>query len=212
MSGRASWWNDRVLPHLIERVCGSRDVAERRQRLVPRARGRVLEIGVGSGLNLPFYDRAHVTDLVGIDPSQPLLARARERLATAPVPAELVQASAERLPLASASFDSVVVTYSLCSVDDKAAALAEIRRVLSPGGALYFLEHGISPDRSTARWQRWLTPGWRHVSGGCRLDADVLGDFERAGFAIAEHDSGYGQGARWLSYLTTGVALRPSER
>lgn len=203
-----SFWNDRILPHLIERVCRSRDVRQRRELLVPRAHGEVLEIGVGSGLNLPHYDAARTRRLVAIDPSPTLLERARTRLRVEEIPTELVEAPAEALPFADAAFDSVVMTYTLCSVDDKRRALAEIRRVLRPGGALYFLEHGRAPEPRVAAWQRRLNPFWRTISGGCRLDGAVLEELGEAGFTVEEIVQGYGDGARWLSYLYRGVARR----
>lgn len=203
-----SFWNDRVLPHLIERVCRSRDVRQRRELLVPRAHGAVLEIGVGSGLNLPHYDASKVSRLVAIDPSPRLLDRARERVRVRELPTELVLAPAEALPFEAAQFDSVVMTYTLCSVDDKRRSLAEIRRVLRPGGELLFLEHGLAPDPGVAVWQTRINPLWRKISGGCRLDGAVLDELGDAGFTVEEIVQGYGDGARWLSYLYRGVARR----
>lgn len=151
--------------------------------MVPRAEGRVLEVGVGTGLNLRFYEPARVREVVGIDPSAPILERARHRLPDARVPVSLVRASAELLPLDAASFDSIVLTYTLCSVERPAAALAEMRRVLRPGGRLYFVEHGVSPDASVER------------------------ELTTAGFDLEESKAGYaGDGMRWLSFTYEGVA------
>jgi len=204
-----SLWADRVLPHLIEKACRSHAILEERQRWIPRAHGNVLELGVGSGLNLAFYDRARVEKVTGIDPSAPLLARAEPRARAAPVPVELIAGSAEALPFAERTFDSVVITYSLCSIADPARALAEVRRVLRPGGELVFVEHGLASDRRTQRWQRVLTPMWRRVGGGCRLDRDVPAILRDAGFHVDELAAGYVEGASWLSYTFEGTA-RPT--
>ncbi|MDQ3299035.1 MAG: class I SAM-dependent methyltransferase, partial [Myxococcota bacterium] len=155
-----SWWSETVVPRLIEKACRSAEILEERERWVPRAHGRVLELGVGSGLNLAFYDPTRVEQVVGIDPSAALLARAAARVKDAKVPVELQQARAEALPFADASFDSALVTYSLCSVDDLSRAVAEVRRVVKPAGELVFVEHGRAPDRGPQRWQRRLTPVW----------------------------------------------------
>ena len=186
-------WADRVLPGLIEKACRSGEILEERQRWVPRAHGRVLELGVGTGLNLAFYDPTRVEQVVAIDPSAALLARAQARATAAPVPVELRAANAEALPFAAASFDSVLVTYSLCSIDQLGAALAETRRVVRPGGEVIFVEHGRAPD-----------PGPRR----CRLDRDIAAAFLDAGFALPELETAYGAGRRWLSYTYQGVARR----
>jgi ubiquinone/menaquinone biosynthesis C-methylase UbiE len=201
-------WADRVLPGLIEKACRSGEILEERQRWVPRAHGRVLELGVGTGLNLAFYDPTRVEQVVAIDPSAALLARAQARATAAPVPVELRAANAEALPFAAASFDSVLVTYSLCSIDQLGAALAETRRVVRPGGEVIFVEHGRAPDPGPRRWQRWLTPAWRRIGGGCRLDRDIAAAFLDAGFALPELETAYGAGRRWLSYTYQGVARR----
>jgi ubiquinone/menaquinone biosynthesis C-methylase UbiE len=199
-------WADHVLPFLVEKACRSAAILDARRRWIPRAHGEVLELGVGSGLNLAFYDAARVTRVTGIDPSAALLARARPRAAQAAVAVELVEAAAERLPFAAASFDSAVVTYTLCSVDDPRRALAEVRRVLRPGGALIFVEHGLAPDAATRRWQRGLTPLWRRVGGGCRLDRDVPAALRDAGYGADDVHEGYREGASWLSYTYEGTA------
>ncbi len=206
-----SLWADRVLPGLVEKACRSTTILAERRRWIPRAHGEVLELGVGSGLNLAFYDAARVARVTGIDPAGALLARARPRAEAAPVPVALVAAPAEALPFADRAFDSAVITYSLCSVDEPARALAEVRRVLRPGGELILVEHGLAPpaDAGTRRWQRWLTPLWRRAGGGCRLDRDMTAILRAAGYDVDALTSGYTEGARWLSYTTQGVA-RPA--
>ena len=204
-----SFWADRVLPHLVEKACRSHAILEARQRWVPRAHGEVLELGVGSGLNLPFYDAAKVAKVTGIDPSAPLLARAAARASEAPVPVELIRGRAEELPFPDRAFDSAVVTYALCSVDDPARVLAELRRVLRPDGELVFVEHGLARDAGTQRWQRWLTPLWCRVAGGCHLDRDIAAILRAAGYRSTDLGADYTEGAHWLSYTFHGTA-RPA--
>lgn len=202
-------WAKHVLPRLVEAACRGEAIAEERARLVPRAHGDVLEIGIGSGLNLAHYCPKRVKSLVGIDPSAELLERARARAMRSEVRAELALAAAEKLPFRDASFDSAVVTYSLCSVDDPARALAELRRVLRPGGELFFLEHGLARDPSTQAWQRRLTPAWSFVGGGCHLDRDVEAELRDAELDVVELRAEHGGGAKWLSFTYEGVATKP---
>jgi ubiquinone/menaquinone biosynthesis C-methylase UbiE len=204
-----SLWSTRVLPFLVEKACRSATILEERERWIPRAHGDVLELGVGSGLNLAFYDRERVTRVVGIDPSTALLDRARPRGSSAPVAVELLEAHAEAMPFGDGSFDSAVVTYALCSVDDPARALAEVRRVLRPGGELIFVEHGLSPEPRVQRWQHRLTPLWRRISGNCHLDRDHARILRDAGFQLAELAAGYTDGTRLLSHTFEGLA-RPA--
>ncbi|RPI53209.1 MAG: class I SAM-dependent methyltransferase [Acidobacteria bacterium] len=194
-----------VLPHLIE-FAMSRDEATRlRRTYIPRARGIVLEIGIGSGLNLPFYTK-DVTRLYGVDPSAELLAMARARAASASFPVELLNQSAERLPLAEGSIDTVVVTWSLCSVADPVAALGEIRRVLTPDGTFIFVEHGLAPDAGVQKWQNRLTPAWRRVAGGCRLNRPMAAMIRDAGFTIADLRTEYVPGPRPMTFMYEGTA------
>ena len=201
-----TFWADRVLPHLVEKACRSHAILEERRRWIPRAHGDVLELGVGSGLNLAFYDAAKVAKVTGIDPSAPLLARAATRAAAAPIAVELVRGTAEHLPFPDQAFDSAVITYSLCSVDDPGRALAELRRVLRPGGELVLVEHGLARDPATQRWQRWLTPMWRRVGGGCHLDRDIAAILRDAGYRSDDLRADYTEGASWLSYTFEGTA------
>ena len=201
-----SLWSQRVLPYLIEKAGRSHGILEARKHWVPRAHGDVLEIGVGSGLNLPFYDPARARRVVAIDPSEPLLARARPRAADAAVSVELVAASAEALPFASASFDSAVMTYTLCSVRDPMQSLAELRRVLRPGGELVFVEHGLADDERTRGWQHRITPLWRRVAGNCHLDRDPRALLAAAGFRSDDLRAAPSEGARWLSFVYQGSA------
>jgi ubiquinone/menaquinone biosynthesis C-methylase UbiE len=196
-----NFYNRRVLPTLVN-FAMTRDEATRlRAAHVPAARGVVLEVGIGSGLNLPFY-ASGVTRLYGVDPSAELLAMARERAAAAPFPADLIRASADRIPLTDASIDTVVVTWSLCSIGNASGALREMRRVLRPGGTLIFVEHGLAPDAGVRTWQNLLTPCWRPCAGGCHLNRKMDDLVRDAGFAITELRTEYlpGPGAFTFTY------------
>lgn len=200
------FYERRILPPLIAWAMRDRDLAIRRARLIPRAAGRVLEVGIGSGPNLPLYG-PRVTAVVGIDPSAALLHRAAARRASARMPVQLVRGSADALPLPDAGVDTVVTTWTLCSVPDARRALAEMRRVLAPDGELLFVEHGLAPDAGVARCQRSLDPLWQRVS--CRLSLPVDALVGEAGFRITELDAGYlGKGPKPLTYLYEGRACR----
>lgn len=200
-----------VLPHLIHLACGSRPIMRQRSKVVPQARGRVLEIGVGSGLNLPFYDSAHVTEIHGLDPAPELAARARRAASGIPMDVEFVVASAEEIPLEDTSFDTVVVTYTLCSIPDLGAALREMRRVLVPDGSLLFCEHGLAPDPGVERWQDRINPVWKRVAGGCNLNRDIPELLRVSGFDTTHVESMYIPGWRPASFNYWGVA-RPASQ
>ena len=198
-----NFYNRRVLPTLINLAMTRDDVTRLRAAHIPAAHGVVLEVGIGSGLNLPFYTSA-VTRLYGIDPSAELLAMAREKTAAVPFPVELFNRDAERIPLADASIDTVVVTWSLCSIPNAADALRDMRRVLKPGGTLIFVEHGLSPDPGVRKWQNRLTPFWRVFAGGCHLNRKMDDLVRDAGFTIAELHTEYVPGPRALAFMYEG--------
>lgn len=194
-----------VLPHLINLAMQNKAATAERARYVPLAGGRVLEVGAGSALNLPFYG-GDVEQLVALEPSRELWELGRKRRAAARFPIEFIPASAEAIPARDGTFDTVVLTWTLCTVAEPEKALAEIARVLRPTGRLIFVEHGRAPDQNIAAWQDRFNPLWRPIAGGCNMNraADAL--IEGHGFAITQIEEGYVPGPRILSYLYRGIA------
>ncbi|MDQ4136573.1 MAG: class I SAM-dependent methyltransferase, partial [Pseudomonadota bacterium] len=178
-------------PRLVRCVCAMEDVRREREEIVPRASGTVLEIGIGPGLNLPFYDTSRVERVIGVDPNESFLRLGQAERGRCPVPLDIIVAPAEALPLADDSVDTAVVTFTLCSVDDPLQALAEVRRALRPEGRVLFLEHGLSDDPDVARWQHRLNPLWRPFAVGCNLTRPVRELFIKAGFRIDEVETYY---------------------
>lgn len=178
-----------------------------REKVVPLAQGRVLEIGIGTGLNLEHYDKAKIREIVGLDPALEMHRLAQKRMKRAGLTVELVGLSAERIPFEDATFDTVLVTYTLCSIPDPVAALKEMRRMLKPGARLIFCEHGLAPDESVRRWQERLTPLWSKIGGGCRLNRDIPGLLREAGFKSADMQTMYLPGPRPLTFNYWGTAV-----
>jgi len=195
-----------VLPRIIQFACGLKPHMRQRAKIVPSAAGRVLEIGIGSGLNLPFYDAGKVSHLWGLDPSPDIWALASDQVRKVEIPVEYLPASAESIPLDAVSVDTIVVTYSLCSIPDVAAAMAEMRRVLRPGGRVLFAEHGLAPDPDVRKWQDRVTPLWKKVGGGCHLNRDIPGLLRAGGFRIAELETMYLPGWRPATFNYWGAA------
>lgn len=194
-----------IVPPLVHLSMRNKRLRPYRERLTGAAEGRVLDVGIGSGLNLPFYAR-QAREIFGLEPSPWLLARARNKAPHTPSPLHLLEGSAEIIPLADRSMDTVVLMWTGCSIPDIATALAEMRRVLKPGGRLLFVEHGRAPEPGVARWQDRLNPLWQRISGGCRLNRkidDLLGD---AGFRVDRLDTGYIPGPRIMTFLYEGAA------
>jgi ubiquinone/menaquinone biosynthesis C-methylase UbiE len=194
-----------VLPRLLDLAMRNRVLDRYRQRAIATAGGVVLEIGVGSGLNLALYGPV-VDRVCAIDPSPELLRLASQRIEDALIPVSLVRASGEQLPFADAIFDTVVMTWTLCSIADPVAALIEIRRVLKPSGCLVFVEHGLSPEPGVARWQHGLTPCWRRIGGGCHLDRKMDDLIRAAGFRLDAIETGYMTGPKPWTFLYQGRA------
>ena len=196
-----------IVPRLINAAMRCKRLVPLRERQVAEARGRVLEIGIGSGLNLPFY-RRDIEAVIGIDPSLELLTMARKHTAWLHFPVKLLHGPAEALPLEDGSVDSVVITWTLCSVAEPEQVLAEARRVLQPSGALIFVEHGQAPDAGVRRWQDRLAPLWRRLAGGCHLNRPIEGLIAQAGFTIADLETGYlVKGPRPWTFHYRGLAL-----
>ncbi|WP_028008982.1 class I SAM-dependent methyltransferase [Solimonas flava] len=196
-----------VLPYLIDLACGIGPIQKERAKLVPRALGRVLEIGIGTGRNLPFYDRERLSALYGLDPAAQMHRLARKRAAEAGIRIELLDLPAERIPAEDASFDTVVTTFTLCTIPDAVAALREMRRVLRTQGQLLFCEHGLAPDAGVRRWQNGLTPVWKPLAGGCHLNRDIPALLAAGGFEITELQADYLPGPRPMTYVYRGVAV-----
>ena len=197
-----------ILPRLLDLAMRNKEVTRFRARLVPEARGATLEVGIGSGLNLPFYGK-EVARLRAVEPSEELLRMARKRAVAAAFPIEFFARSGEDLPFADASIDTAVFTFTLCSIPDPAKALREVRRVLKPSGELLFAEHGLSPDASVERWQRRLNPLWRRFAGGCNLDRKMDELIAAGGFRFIELATEYAKGPKPMSYVYFGRA-RPA--
>jgi ubiquinone/menaquinone biosynthesis C-methylase UbiE len=202
-----SWYDRHLLPYFIDFACGIKPIRRQRQKVVPHAHGRVLEVGIGTGLNLAYYDKARIEKLVGVDPAQQMHRLARKRMARAGLAVEIVGLSAEQLPLPDASFDTVVMTYTLCSIPDPIPAVREMRRVLKPGGKLLFCEHGLAPDENVRRWQKRLNPMWGRIGGGCRLDRDIPELLRAGGFAVPGLQTMYLPGPRFATYNYWGEAV-----
>lgn len=181
-------------------------VRQQRKKVVPLARGRVLEVGIGTGLNLVHYDKAKVENIIGVDPALEMHRLAQRRMKKAGLAVELVGLSAERIPFEDATFDTVLVTYTLCSILDPVPALKEMRRMLKPGAKLIFCEHGASPDASVRRWQDRLTPLWSKLGGGCHLNRDIPALLKAAGLRSTDMQTMYLPGPRPLTYNYWGTA------
>ena len=201
------FYDRHILPHVINLACGVKPIRYQRQKVVPQAEGRVLEIGIGSGLNLPFYDPTRVEKLWGLEPAPEIRRMAEKAAAGSPFPVEFIDLPGETIPLEDKSVDTVVITYTLCTITDAVRALGEMRRVLKPGGQLLFAEHGRAPDASVRRWQDRLTPVWKRIGGGCHLNRDIPKLLEQGGFAIDRLETMYLPGPRPMTFNYWGAAV-----
>ena len=189
--GIQSFYDAHVMPRLIGCACGTGQVMKRRSLVVPLAKGDVFELGCGAGLNQQFYDRDRVTSLAGIDPHGKLLAEARASAQSYGWAADFRQGVGEAIPFADGTFDTVVCTFTLCSVDDPKKVLSEMRRILRPGGQALFLEHGRAPDADVAIWQDRIEPVWKRLAGGCHLTRPIGAAFRGAGYEVQPLGQGY---------------------
>ena len=196
-----------ILPPLINLACSSKPNMKQREKLVPLAEGEVLEIGMGSGLNLPFYDTRKVRKLWGLEPSEGMRKLARKKLLGSELEVEMIDLPGEEIPLDANSVDTVVVTYTLCTIPDPQRALRGAQRVLRPGGKLLFCEHGVAPDEDVRRWQDRLNPIWRRFSGGCDINRDIPALLESSGFRIVVDERMYIPGVKIASYNYWGRAV-----
>ena len=196
-----------VVPPLISMACGAKPIRKQREKVVPLAEGVVLELGFGSGHNLEHYDRAKVTKLFALEPAAGMLVRARKVAAASDLPVEILAETAEALSLPAGSVDTVVVTYSLCTIPDGVAALEGARRALKPGGRLLFCEHGRAPDEAVRRSQARIEPIWKVIGGGCHLTRDIPAMVGGGGFEIETLDTMYLPGTpQWAGFNYWGTA------
>lgn len=205
----ASWWERHAVPRLIKCACSQGQIMKARSKVVPLASGDVFELGCGGGINLPFYDQSRITSFAGLDPNDELRAMTQAALQEQQMVGDIRGGVGEAMPFADASFDTVVTTFTLCSVQDSAAVLREIRRVLRPGGTALFLEHGRAPDPHVARWQRRIEPVWKRIGGNCHLTRPISESYARAGFDVDRRGAAYmpktPRPFGWIEYGTATV-------
>ncbi len=207
--GLKSWYEATIMPKLITCACSQGQVMKRRAAVVPRAHGDVFELGCGGGINHAFYDPAAITSYAGIDPHAGLLEGARAAAREKGWAADLRQGRGEAIPFADASFDCVVCTFTLCSVRDPRQVMAELRRILRPGGEALFLEHGRAPDAGVLRWQERIEPVWKHLAGGCHLTRQIAIALKGAGFAVETLGQDYTpQAPRFAGWMEWGIARK----
>lgn len=207
--GLADWYGAKVMPKLITCACSQGQVMKRRAAVVPRAHGAVFELGCGGGINHAFYDSSAITSYAGIDPHPALLDGARAAAQAKGWQADIRQASGEAIPFDDARFDTVVCTFTLCSVAEPVQVLRELRRILRPGGTVLFCEHGAAPDPAVARWQARIEPVWKRLAGGCHLTRPISAAFADAGFAVERVGEGYTpQAPRFAGWMEWGAARK----
>ncbi len=197
-----------LLPQIVQFTCSMKPNMLQRKLVVPRAEGVVLEIGIGTGLNLPFYTPEKIKKVLGLDPSLEMTKRAKKVAETVSVDVEFIEMPGEEIPLDDDSVDTVLMTYTLCSIVDTKTALHQMARVLKPGGKLIFCEHGAAPDISIRQWQDRLDPVWGYFGGGCHLNRDIPKLINEGGFNVINFDEGYIKGWRPASYNYWGTASR----
>lgn len=207
--GLARWWDRHGVPRVIKLACGAPAIMKLRSKVVPLARGEVFEIGCGGGINQPFYEAGQITRYAGIDPGKKLLEYARQEAVRNGWQADIREGVGEAIPFPDASFDSVVCTYTMCSVEDQAQVVREMRRILRPSGKLLFLEHGRAPDRRVAKWQDRIEPYWKPVAGGCHLTRPITAAVAGHGFEVEALGQRYAPGTpRPVGWMEWGVATK----
>ncbi len=200
-----NYYNKHILPKVIDWACKKNPSMRQRQKMVPMAKGNVLEIGIGSGLNIPFYNKTQVQQLTGIDPSEENWNENRNIIEELGYDFQFVKAFAENIPANNNTFDSVVITYTLCTIPDTEKALEEVRRVLKPNGKLIFCEHGKAPDKAVQKWQNIINPFWKLIGGGFNLHRDIPFIIENNGFKIANLETMYIPGWKPGSFNYWGI-------
>lgn len=206
-----NFYDEKVLPGIIDLACGMKPAMALRQKLIPRATGRVLEVGMGSGHNLAYYNPERVEWVWGLEPSAGMRRRARKNLATSPVEVKLLDLPGEQIPLEDESVDTVVLTFTLCTIPDWQAALAQMHRVMKPGARLLFCEHGQAHNHGLQKWQDRVTPLWKKCMGGCHLNRPIRAYLEEGGFAINSLENFFIRGApRFAGFMYFGDAVKPA--
>lgn len=201
-----SLYEEYLLPHFINCACAMPAIEKQRSKVVPSAYGKVLEIGMGSGLNLKHYDASKVDMIWGLEPSEGMRRKAQTNLQQSDIEVEWLDLPSETIPLEDNSADTVVLTYTLCTIGDTDKALAEMRRVLKPDGQLVFSEHGESPDENVKKWQRRINPVWKKMAGGCNLNRRIPELISAAGFELHDLQQHYVKGPKIATYQYYGQA------
>ena len=196
------------LPKLLDFCCGMEGFQNKRSQIVPLAHGRILEIGIGSGLNFDHYNFDKVEEIIGVDPAVSSVAMARSRSSQYNSKISFIESSAESIDLPSNTFDCVVIGYSLCTIPDPLKALAEARRLMKPEGSLFFMEHGLAPEQNIQKWQHRLTPGWKKIGGGCNLNRDIENLISSSGFQFKSLSKKYIKGPKIAAFQYYGEAVK----
>ena len=196
------------LPKLLDFCCGMEGFQNKRSQIVPLAHGRILEIGIGSGLNFDHYNFDKVEEIIGVDPAVSSVAMARSRSSQYNSKISFIESSAESIDLPSSTFDCVVIGYSLCTIPDPLKALAEARRLMKPEGSLFFMEHGLAPEQNIQKWQHRLTPGWKKIGGGCNLNRDIENLISSSGFQFKSLSKKYIKGPKIAAFQYCGEAVK----
>jgi len=204
-----SFYDKYILPKFLNCACGTKPINYQRDKIVPLAKGIVLDIGIGSGLNIPFYNKSNIDHLYGLDPSEELLKIAKPLAKKNELEIEFLQCGAEAIPLTDQSIDTVLITYTMCTIPDIKLSNSEIMRVLKPEGKLLFCEHGLAPDKNIAKWQRRINPIWSKIAGGCNLNRDIPKLITSSGFKISNMEEMYLPSTpKFAGYNYWGVAKK----